>query len=128
MEVLTVEDISRLYSGPHLPPKVVEVIVHTYNGIKIGIKTQQRIAYTYVEKALTSGELVRASICEDCGIMDLHLHGHHEDYDKPLTIEWLCNSCHRRRKNYIDMALFRLWEVLAGILQNELERVTNGTS
>lgn len=46
-----------------------------------------------VLEALKSGRLVRADACEKCG------HGtveaHHEDYSKPLDVNWLCRKCHK---------------------------------
>ena len=33
--------------------------------------------------------------CEDCGSEDVEMH--HEDYTKPLHVNWLCRSCHMAR-------------------------------
>lgn len=33
--------------------------------------------------------------CADCGLASAEMH--HEDYDKPLEIVWLCRSCHLKR-------------------------------
>ncbi len=119
MEVLTIEELTRLYEGPQIPPKTFEIIVYTYNGIKAVIKEQQKTAYSLVQKAFATGELTRPSICQDCGSIDFRLHGHHEDYRKPLELEWLCSSCHINRRDCVDMAIFRLLEVLGDILQHE---------
>jgi hypothetical protein len=44
-----------------------------------------------VQDALRSGRLVRQS-CEVCGDSDAH--GHHDDYDQPLDVRWLCRVHH----------------------------------
>lgn len=47
--------------------------------------------------ALRNGTVQRPQRCQDCGKLELRLHGHHADYDKPLQVEWLCSRCHGRR-------------------------------
>lgn len=50
-----------------------------------------------VLEALRSGRLVRPKICSRCheapkvGVV----HGHHEDYARPIDVVWLCPDCHR---------------------------------
>ena len=56
------------------------------------VTAAQSRASTAVHKALREGELVRPSHCEECETG--HTHGHHDDYEKPLEVRWLCPSCH----------------------------------
>lgn len=42
--------------------------------------------------AVNLGKLKRMP-CEVCG--DPKSHGHHEDYSKPLDVQWLCSKHHR---------------------------------
>lgn len=46
-----------------------------------------------VAKALRAGRLIRPSTCSACGEPGL-IEAHHDDYDKPLDVIWLCTSCH----------------------------------
>jgi hypothetical protein len=52
-----------------------------------------------VRDAVRRGRISKPSTCEGCDeTFDKGLlHGHHEDYGKPLEIEWLCTSCHTKR-------------------------------
>lgn len=45
-----------------------------------------------VSNALRSGKIQKTP-CTFCGSTE-NLHGHHEDYDHPLDVVWLCASCH----------------------------------
>lgn len=49
--------------------------------------------------AVYEGRLIKPTQCEVCEQITPSrlLHGHHEDYSKPLDIEWLCHKCHRAR-------------------------------
>ncbi len=44
------------------------------------------------QRAIKSGRLVRQP-CRDCG--SVKVHAHHEDYNKPLDVVWLCETHHR---------------------------------
>lgn len=46
-------------------------------------------AYANVYK--NRGKLIQEN-CENCGSPDSQMH--HEDYDKPLEVTWLCRDCH----------------------------------
>lgn len=49
-------------------------------------------AHSIVSRALTNGELKKEK-CELCGSDDF-VDAHHEDYNAPLSVRWLCRSCH----------------------------------
>lgn len=51
-------------------------------------------AHSAVAKALRNGELLRLP-CERCG--NEKSVAHHDDYDFPLAITWLCQPCHKQR-------------------------------
>lgn len=40
--------------------------------------------------------LKKPSVCSSCGNYYKLIHGHHEDYNKPLEVIWLCLPCHRK--------------------------------
>jgi hypothetical protein len=57
-------------------------------------------AHHAVAYALKKGTLIPLP-CEWCG--DEKSLAHHEDYDKPLEVVWLCQPCHKKRHKQIDM-------------------------
>jgi hypothetical protein len=58
-----------------------------------------------LQMALRYGKIIRQP-CEKCGAVKVH--GHHDDYTKPLDVRWLCQTHHaqhhRRVKTKIDSA------------------------
>jgi len=52
-------------------------------------------AHCALNNAVRDGKIIKPKICERCGEAKL-LHAHHPDYSKPMEIEWLCSTCHRR--------------------------------
>lgn len=57
-------------------------------------------AHDIVELALEKGELVRPPTCSECGdggkMADgrTKIQAHHDDYNKPTDVRWLCQRCH----------------------------------
>lgn len=63
---------------------------------------EKAAARAAVKNAVASGALVRPDRCEKCGDLDrrgadgrrlIHAH-HHQGYDNPLAVQWLCAICH----------------------------------
>ena len=59
-----------------------------------------RAHYT-LTNAVRDGRIIRPATCQECGTPCVP-DGHHADYEKPLDIEWLCLSCHRKRDRRQD--------------------------
>ena len=56
-----------------------------------GVTAQEKRACHMVEAAIAKGILARQP-CEKCGAVKTR--GHHDDYNKPLEIRWLCAKHH----------------------------------
>lgn len=46
-----------------------------------------------VRNAIKTGKLIRPEICDVCNKQG-NIEGHHEDYNKPLEVIWMCQFCH----------------------------------
>ncbi|UOF77116.1 restriction endonuclease pacI-beta-alpha-metal hnh motif 1.97A [Caudoviricetes sp.] len=64
--------------------------------------TRRVAAHNAVTRAVRKGLLVRCP-CVRCG--EQKSLAHHEDYDKPLEVMWLCQPCHKQRHKEINFIL-----------------------
>ena len=62
--------------------------------------SRRQVAHSAVARAIRSGLLVRMP-CIRCGKEKSE--AHHEDYDKPLEVMWLCTPCHKQRHKELRM-------------------------
>lgn len=53
----------------------------------------KRAARVAVGNAVRDGKLIKPPECEVCS-MPADVHGHHDDYTKPLDVIWVCVPCH----------------------------------
>lgn len=56
----------------------------------------KRTAHSALAAAVRSGKIKKPSQCSACykECPSKQLHGHHDDYTKPLEVRWLCAVCH----------------------------------
>ena len=47
-----------------------------------------------LHRAVKSGVILRPSICSECG-KEGKIHAHHDNYNYPLVVRWLCDRCHK---------------------------------
>jgi len=50
-------------------------------------------AHQIVNNSIRSGILIKSKTCSECN-SNYHINAHHDDYNKPLEVRWLCSSCH----------------------------------
>lgn len=58
-----------------------------------------------VNNAVRDGRLIKPPCCEDCGKSECRIEGHHEDYDQPLAVRWLCKPCHGAAHHALNEAV-----------------------
>jgi hypothetical protein len=68
-----------------------------YNASWIERHPEATFAHYQLRNAVRRGELARPTSCESCGGTG-RVHGHHDDYDRPLDVVWLCAVCHAARR------------------------------
>lgn len=82
----------KLYQGSDQGKEILRKLKKRYvekNPIK-------RAAHIMIGNAVRDGRIFKSSECEACGASTRRLHGHHDDYSKPLDVRWLCPPCHKK--------------------------------
>ena len=51
------------------------------------------ISRSKLTNAITKGDVKREFNCHDCE-SDKNIQAHHNDYNKPMNVIWLCSKCH----------------------------------
>jgi len=57
---------------------------------------EQKEAHSIIREAIRLGKITRPFACEICFSI-CKPEAHHEDYRKPLEVDWLCTKCHNKQ-------------------------------
>lgn len=63
--------------------------------------TQSR-AHRALNNAVSAGTINRPAECSLCGSQHDRINAHHPAYEKPLTVVWVCSTCHKRIHRWRD--------------------------
>lgn len=63
---------------------------------KTVLRRKAQRANKIVQRAIQEGWLARSLESSACG-KECYTYAHHESYNYPLEVVWLCASCHKRR-------------------------------
>ncbi len=70
-------------------------------------------AHSQVHWDKINGKIIKPEKCQLCLSEGKRLEAHHENYDKPKDIQWLCKKCHviqdKKRKNSDHNSLSRIF-------------------
>lgn len=69
--------------------------------------TPQKFAWQVTTKAIANGQLIRATVCA-CGARN-RIEAHHDDYELPLLVRWLCRKCHRAAHRALGYVYQAAW-------------------
>jgi hypothetical protein len=70
--------------------------VSEYKDIWIKNNPEKRRAHHILNNAVRDGRLVKPEDCSACDKKGRQIEGHHDDYNKPLEVTWLCSPCHKQ--------------------------------
>lgn len=70
------------------PAKALQNLIHK------ALYPQQVKTRRMLRKAILNGNIVRPLRCQLCWETGRRIEAHHNDYDKPLEVVWLCVRCH----------------------------------
>lgn len=63
----------------------------------------KRAAHIILGNAVRDGRKIKPETCQICNAGG-RIHGHHDDYTKPLDVIWCCPKCHEAIHRKIDEA------------------------
>lgn len=65
------------------------------------VKDEKTYARMVLNSAIRSGIVMKPILCQECK-RKIKLTAHHDNYDEPLCVEWLCYECHAKRHRKVS--------------------------
>ncbi len=90
---------ARVYRGRH------RAAIAARQRVRRATFPERTRAWDLVGKAVRSGRLTRPAACSRCGVQSSWIEASHDDYSRPLDVEWLCAPCHRSKDAAVRAAL-----------------------
>jgi len=84
-------DRRRFQEQPHRRKYLIENAIR-----RAKEEPEKSLARRRARYAVKTGKLTKPKECSRCKTKERRIEGHHEDYNKPLEVRWLCSLCHRR--------------------------------
>ena len=78
---------------------------------KTPLQRRKQLARTSFHEAIKEGKIVRSDECSSCG-KKCKPDGHHDDYNKPLEVIWVCKPCHAAKHRLVITNLLKAAEEL----------------
>jgi hypothetical protein len=75
-------------------PALVRVYARKANKKWSKANLDKRNANLLVHRAIEKGLLIKGTKCQRCGMDNCVICAHHQDYSKPLDVDWVCHKCH----------------------------------
>lgn len=77
--------------------RIISKLNYKKNGAKQRIKHELKAkCRSELRYAILAGKVIKPSNCSNCGEVR-KVTAHHDDYNRPLVVRWLCNDCHGKQ-------------------------------
>ena len=90
-------------------------------------KQKKHIRYL-LQRAVAAGTILKPICCSECREPKSVIDGHHEDYDKPLEVVWICRKCHKRRHRIKKGRKMQAGVTFRGTLLPSLDQAVEDTA
>lgn len=96
--------IQEMIAGGHTKTTIARTLGLSQQRLSQLLNPEKHRARKRLSAAVKSGRIIKPGACDRCGAVarsgpqdwrhPLRLEAHHDNYDEPLIVRWLCPACH----------------------------------